>query len=522
MKKIINKIRVCSLAAFIALCGSCESYFMTSPDDMMPEENNYKDQTAIFSAFVGLAAVFQEVADQSVLLSELRGDMMEPTEMASADLWQIHRFEIDAKNRWVAPDAYYKMILSANDFIRHVVETKKQNPEIVADNVYKGMISQALTFRNWCYLTMGKIYGEAAWHDFSFPDKTDASSIPMLKFDDLVKELIASMLTGVDGVDGFNDLSWSDHVLNNGDYSWNRVPVKASALMAELYLWNGEYRQTIAYAMKIINEATDADKFKISTLYKDSKWATMISSAIGNAISERLTVVPFSASEKQFSQMQFLLKRSLRATPSVALRYERQERTDDGSGDRFRGKNVTYKENEDGFVINKYFINSSSADAPIIIYRAADVHFMMIESLNRLGMFEEAMAFLNSGLITYWDGKNFNPPMDNPLFPNSLQKNVGIRGRVSLKACELPVLEDANATAEQKMFAIDSLMCEEVAMESAYEGKRLFTLMRVARYWEKPEIVAIPVASKFVGEEEKYKTLLMNPENWFIHVNHTK
>lgn len=66
-------------------------------------------------------------------------------------------------------------------------------------------------------------------------------------------------------------------------------------------------------------------------------------------------------------------------------------------------------------------------------------------------------------------------------------------------------------------YAIDSLIAREVALECAYEGKHFFTLMRMAGYWNRPEMLADVVASKYPeGERNAYRELLLKPENWYI------
>ena len=69
----------------------------------------------------------------------------------------------------------------------------------------------------------------------------------------------------------------------------------------------------------------------------------------------------------------------------------------------------------------------------------------------------------------------------------------------------------------RKTFVLDSLICEETALELAYEGKRWFTLLRIARNTGRPELLAKQVAAKFdAGESQVYERWLMDPQNWFI------
>lgn len=212
MKKTIY-ISLFLVAIFLT---SCEKFFTPDDNDVIREEDSFQKRSEIYSAFIGMGAVFQDIASQWLVLSELRGDMLEPSETAPEELWSVYRYELSEENELVKPDVFYKVILYANDFIRHTMERKRENSEILEENVYLGMLSQALCYRNWCYLALGKIYGEAAWHDFALSDAIDPSDIPVLKFKALIPELINSMLNGIEGIGGFRDLSWSDAILNKG------------------------------------------------------------------------------------------------------------------------------------------------------------------------------------------------------------------------------------------------------------------------------------------------------------------
>lgn len=67
---------------------------------------------------------------------------------------------------------------------------------------------------------------------------------------------------------------------------------------------------------------------------------------------------------------------------------------------------------------------------------------------------------------------------------------------------------------------MDSLIAEETALEAAFEGKRWFTLMRIAKQRNKPAFLADEISKKFPERErEEYRTYLMNPENWYIKYN---
>jgi hypothetical protein len=73
-----------------------------------------------------------------------------------------------------------------------------------------------------------------------------------------------------------------------------------------------------------------------------------------------------------------------------------------------------------------------------------------------------------------------------------------------------------NNLPAKQLYLIDKII-EERARELAFEGKRFFDLMRVAKRRDDPAYLADKVAEKFRGpKREVIRQKLMNPENWYI------
>src|SRR3546814_4712959 len=89
---------------------------------------------------------------------------------------------------------------------------------------------------------------------------------------------------------------------------------------------------------------------------------------------------------------------------------------------------------------------------------------------------------------------------DDPVINQAIVRNWGIRRRVNL----YPVYPEGKSKDELEteddkqayMKALDSLVAQETLMESAGEDKAYFALMRIARRWNDPAILADVVAAK--------------------------
>ena len=113
--------------------------------------------------------------------------------------------------------------------------------------------------------------------------------------------------------------------------------------------------------------------------------------------------------------------------------------------------------------------------------------------LNRKGESLDALAIVNDGLktIPYWT------------------RTMGIRGRVYLQSREMPGTKEL----------LEDVIMSERAMELAFEGKRWFDLMRVARARGDAAYLADKVAAKFSGSErEEVRNRLMDMNNWYLPI----
>lgn len=205
-------------------------------------------------------------------------------------------------------------------------------------------------------------------------------------------------------------------------------------------------------------------------------------------------------------------------------KYDKGKRKNKEEGD-YR-KDASIHEENGAMTIYRYTKGHKEYDhdAYIYIYRASDLWLMLAETLNQLGDIAAADSVLNVGLNSSWDGSKLLAPFDVPSFTQNssvLRSCLGVRGRAGMVPNYLRDYVAPDATLERKQWVLDSLIAEEVALESAFEGKRWFTLLRMAKNSGQAAKLADQVCKKFPeGEREKYRQLLMNPENWFIKYNH--
>ncbi|MDA3879115.1 MAG: hypothetical protein PF436_01885 [Prolixibacteraceae bacterium] len=538
MKKKFIYIPLLLLMNVVFTTG-CSDFFETNPDDILLGDDYIADINEFYSGYMGVASKVQKLADHMIILSELRGDLLEPTENAPQELWEIYNYTNDSNNEFANPSAYYDAIVNANDYIRKSMEFKAENPNAIPDDVFAPMISGAIRYKAWVYLMLGKLYGEAVYYDDPMVEYNPDHNYPTLQFDELIQQLLTLVdqgvdwdtSTGIQQINGMIPLRFTDILYpdGSGDDTWNMITPNPLALKAELELWAGNYDEVITNTMELLYADGNTKTYKITNDEYNGEWASDI---FGERILgyELVDVYMFDYENNQTNRLLEYFSNIppnnyyLRPTQAAMGRFEAQYQENGiDKTDVYRGENRSYYMNEGDWVFYKLIRAYLSPDKVyktstwIPMYRATDIYLFLIEALNQKGLFNEADALFNNGIEDYslQDPSMFRYPFDNLEVVDAFSKNWGIRGRVNLQ----PKMPTADSITQPELFKMqfDSLLVEETCLESAGEARSYFAMIRMAKRWNDPSIVADRVSAKYPeGKREAVRQRLMDPENWFI------
>ena len=100
---------------------SCEDMLRTESKVVMyDDENTLSGVTDTVYSVMGIINKIQKIADRTILLGEVRGDLVEPTDHINADLLAIANFDrITEDNRYNSIVDYYSIINNCNFFLAH-------------------------------------------------------------------------------------------------------------------------------------------------------------------------------------------------------------------------------------------------------------------------------------------------------------------------------------------------------------------------------------------------------------------
>lgn len=159
MKKSIISF-VIALVGFGFCATSCED--MLTPDmERYATDFNGKDTVNFYA---GILRNLQQVVEQNVLLGELRGDLVKPTDFVTDSIKDIMDFKHKSANAGQSEDgdnmlvnraAYYKVVNQCNYYLARVDSLAKRNNHYY---MYRET-AQVLLIRAWTYMQLVQNYG---------------------------------------------------------------------------------------------------------------------------------------------------------------------------------------------------------------------------------------------------------------------------------------------------------------------------------------------------------------------------
>lgn len=591
------------LLLMVAVFPACESFLDPDQSLVVKEEDHYQDWYEYRSAEMGMYSLQQGLADQLVVLGELRGDLLKTTDNASAELIEINEFRISAANSFASPYGFYRLIAACNSLIRKL---KSDHPEVVSEDNeitnYDRLYGEAMCMRAWAYFTAVRIYGkipyvyesltsieeieeyvnsgeiiddvdyiygaEGAIIDTIYGD-TISLEKRYVNMDAVIDTFTMQLETKVKAV-GVN------HSQINGDNTWQATiwtEDSKSCLLGEMYLYDQNYLAALGHFNKILYPETyeESPRFKLDNKFRNNNWQDIFSDI---DIDEHIYTIWFDRSFEQTHSLQqifspfasnlhmikptrFAVENWETIWDEMVVDEEENELTDPGiPGDFFRGHRVSYiyfngpeimsnatlsdllheRSQLNTYKVNQVMNNYDTAvfkysigknpldyDANLSVYRAADIHLYVAEIYSRLNAMGVSNVYLGQAILN--DG-SYNEDVTQ----------LGVRGRVGFgdgddgvdvgktnyylhnkytNAID-SIIELTGKSLERRLLLEEEIM-DERARELAFEGKRFYDLMRIARRRNDPAYLADKVAAKFMEpRRSEVREYLMNEENWYI------
>ena len=576
MKRLSYIIMLVLLGGMSSLFSSCGDFLDQESERVIDAgKDHLNNATDTLYSVIGIMNKMQALADRTILLGELRGDLVDVRSNTSADLRDIANFNVQSDNQYNSPRDYYAVINNCNYFLAKADTALKNNRN---EYIFRKEYAAVKAFRAWTYLQLVLNYGKVPFVIEPILNKDDADKTYETKD---IKEVCNYF---INDIAPYADVETPTYgTIRGTDSKLMYFPIYI--LMGDLNLWAGNYREAALNYYKYIstrngrNSAYPISTSRIAWAQNDSKWMMKqdswggdFQSESSSAQEELITMIPgdsipaegnysklrgyFNSAQNDDYQVSIVTSKALRELSKAQkychlnsaneVMYAPTNLTGDQNGDLrlstivverdgYHGGNV----NTDGF----FAANMKYVTRNVHIYRRTMVYLRMAEALNRAGFPRFAFAILKTGvnnsvmeddiLPYYPEDEAYLKQFDFPTAQyklrtkagNSDENTIGIHSHGSgwSELNDYYVYPEAdNLEAEEN--AVEDLIMDEDALEFAFEGTRFYDLMRVALRRNDPSYLANKVyARRGADNTAEVKSLisvdLNNTSNWYLDWN---
>ena len=492
--------------------------------------------------------------------------MVDVTDAASADLKRLSAWDFSQENKYNNVSDYYSVINHCNYFLHHVDTTLQRR----GYKIFEAEYAAVKAFRAWTYLELAKHYGRVPLVTKPLMTEIDAREAmnDQSKYASMpeICEYFISDLTPY----AYRRLpAWG----NVGNFTTTYFFIPMRALLGDLCLWAGRYNEAAYWYHDFLTDRDEPHVLtgsEIMAEWDDANiFQNMSSPIVRRQLNPELSYIPmelrefdgvmselvdiFNSTQENYNYFQ--------VTPSVGMRrlsaqqiYCMEYKTDTQAdtlylvpkddplkvGDLRLYGNYSYRKsgsqneysqyNSETQEIRKYPTDGRNK---VATYTTSMLYLRYAEALNRAGFPQSAMTILKYGVCQDYFVQNVDSverakagaliEFDPNVFLKQDAMGIHSFGSGDSQCNEyyvLPIPADSLVTRQDtidyQIPLVEDLIITEMALDGAFEGFRLYDLMRVAMRRGDNAYLADPVSKRGAEQDDALRAKLMVQENWYL------
>ena len=432
--------------AVLAIGGfaSCSDFFDQESEHVVFADKDHLNQAtdSIYSV-IGILNKLQAIGDRTVLLGEVRGDLVDITSYANSDLRDVALFTIGDDNRYNNPTDYYAIINNCNYFIAKADTALKNNRN---DYIFMKEYAAVKSIRAWTYLQLVLNYGSVPFVTEPILSKLEAEqNYPRYDLQAICDYFIKDLMPLTD--------RWADEYPSYGnirslrDGASRLLFFPMNVVLGDLNLWlasvtgnQATYREAALRYYKYISQRNgDNSAYPIGMNYYmwspgSTTWNSFRATYSGDwsdedygQNTELITIIAgdsiraegnyselrnlfYSREDNDYhvsivpSQNMFNLSESqvncCLATNGISTYYAPTDLTEHMAGDLRLYQSYSWGQSTDRLTGERFDVSyiSKQSFQNIHIYRRAQLYLRLAEALNGAGLPRAAFSILSTGL----------------------------------------------------------------------------------------------------------------------------
>lgn len=544
--------------------SSCADMLQTDSDIVMYEKDNtLSHPTDSVYSVLGIISKMQVIADRTVLLGEVRGDLITTTDAASADLKRLSALDFSVENKYNSVSDYYAVINHCNYFIHHVDTTLERR----GYKVFEAQYAAVKAFRAWTYLELAKAYGNVPLVLEPLMTELKAQEAmngPRASLQEICEYFIADLtpyaykeVPRFGAIDGFNSTEFF-------------IPVRT--LLGDLCLWANRYEEAARWYHDFLTDRDDpitpytgritwnnptefvSPGGAIFSTTDIRSFIPMETRAFDGVMTDLENI--FCSTDDNYNYYQVTPASGiyrLSAEQIYCMEYKRDTGTDtiyvprtgflkpSLVGDLRLYSNFSQRSSGVQNEYSEYSSETQTVVKPqlfalngmIPTSRNTMTYLRYAEALNRAGYPQSAFLILKHGIcrdniVEYVDSIERSQAaalieFDANIFPKDRAMGIHSRGSGDSHINEyytLPMPTDSLATRQDtidyQIPLVEDMIIDEMALEGAFEGYRYYDLMRVALRRNDVAYLAEPISMRNGEQDAAIRAKLNDMSNWYL------